>query len=173
MTLNGRWQIQADADLAYYESRLGSSGLFLNKSDVAKYSYVNTWTGNRSKAAAAYSVTLAVVPNVTDFSREALWTERQMWFALDAAVKYHPTSGDLTALVAQKPIIGQSDSVCTGRGAPPYTRHEGGWPGGTQPTDLVTSPWMAAFYFQSACLYMEKDNSVANQIRRQASPYFD
>jgi len=175
MTADGRWQLQADQDLAYYESRLGSNGLFLNKGDDAKYSYVHTWSTNTAKAQAAYQATLAAVPNVADFSGAALWTERQMWFALDAAVKYYVVSGNASALVRAKAIVDQWDTVCAGRGAPlvTYTRHEGGGPGGTQPTDLVTSPWMAALYFQAARLYMEAVPAVAPQIRRQASDYFD
>jgi hypothetical protein len=65
--------------------------------------------------------------------------------------------------------------VCAGRKAPlvTYTQHEGGGPGGTQPTDLVTSPWMSALYFQAARLYVAKVPAAAAQVQRQASDYFD
>jgi hypothetical protein len=54
-----------------------------------------------------------------------------------------------------------------------YTQHEGGGPGGTTPSDLISSPWMSALYFQAARLYIEKVPSAANQVYRQASDYFD
>ncbi|HRI18029.1 MAG TPA: hypothetical protein PL196_05860, partial [Burkholderiaceae bacterium] len=54
-----------------------------------------------------------------------------------------------------------------------YTKHEGGGPGGSTPTDLVSSPWMSALYFQAARLYIAKVPSAAPQVYRQASDYFD
>jgi hypothetical protein len=72
-------------------------------------------------------------------------------------------------------MVDQWDQACAGRKAPlvSYTRHEGGGPGGTQPTDLVSSPWMSALYFQAAREYIAKVPSASNQVYRQASDYFD
>ena len=55
MTGDARWQTQANTDLAYYESRLSSAGIFLNKVGEAdtKYSYVHPWSANIAKQTAA------------------------------------------------------------------------------------------------------------------------
>lgn len=177
MTGSARWQAQAVADLAYYESRLSAAGIFLNKSGEAdtKYSYVHPWSTNAAKQAAAYDATVAGFPNVANLAPGALWTERELWVALNAAVHYHTFSGAAAALVRAQAMLDQWDAVCAGRKAPlvTYTQHEGGGPGGTQPTDLVTSPWMSALYFQAARLYVAKVPGAAAQVRRQASDYFD
>jgi hypothetical protein len=72
-------------------------------------------------------------------------------------------------------VLNQWDAVCNGRGAPlvTYTQHEGGGPGGTQPTDLVTSPWMSALYFQAAREVATRIPALAAQVHRQANDYFD
>jgi hypothetical protein len=72
-------------------------------------------------------------------------------------------------------MVDQWDAVAAGRGAPlvSYTLHEGGGPGGTTPTDLVTSPWQSALYFQAARLYIQQVPAAAPQVYRQASDYFD
>src|SRR5690606_27624814 len=54
-----------------------------------------------------------------------------------------------------------------------YTQHEGGGPGGSSPTDLITSPWMAALYFQAARLYIARNHVASTQVYTQASNYFD
>jgi hypothetical protein len=172
-----RWQAQAQNDLAYYESRLSANGIFLNKAGDfdTKYSYVHTWSSNPAKQTAAYNATVAGFPNVANLSPSAMWTERQLWVALEAAVKYHTTAGGDGPLARAQAMVDQWDAVCAGRGAPlvTYTQHEGGGPGGTRPTDLVTSPWMAALYFQAARAYAQRLPAVTAQVHRQASDYFD
>ena len=60
------------------------------------------------------------------------------------------------------------------RPAPTYTQHEGGGPGGTTPTDPISSPWMSALYFQAARLYIVAGAFGGLPDRyRQASDYFD
>jgi hypothetical protein len=177
MTGSTRWQAQAASDLAYYESRLSAAGIFLNKSgeEDTKYSYVHPWSGSTAKQTAAYNATVAGFPNVANLSPGSLWTERELWVALNAAVKYHTVANAPAALARAQAMVDQWDAVCAGRKAPlvTYTQHEGGGPGGTQPTDLVTSPWMSALYFQAARLYVEKVPGAAGQVHRQASDYFD
>jgi hypothetical protein len=177
LTGDPRWQAQAQSDLAYYESRMSPSGIFLNKGGEqdTKYSYVHPWSTNTAKAAAAYAATVQGFPNVANLSGGALWTERELWVALNAAVKYHSVSNDPATLTRAQAMIDQWDAVSAGRKAPlvSYTRHEGGGPGGTTPTDLVSSPWMSALYFQAARLYILKVPSAAAQVHRQASDYFD
>lgn len=171
-----RWQAQAQSDLAYYESRLGADGIFLNKGGGdTKYSYVHTWSGNAGKQQAAYDATVAGFPDTADLSPGALWTERELWVALDAAVKFHALNGGSAPLARAQAMVDQWDAVCAGRGAPlvSYTQHEGGGPGGTRPTDPVTSPWMAALYFQAARAYLQAAPARAAQVHRQASGYFD
>jgi len=172
-----RWQTQAQDDLAYYESRLSAAGIFLNKTGEAdtKYSYVHTWSSNLAKQAAAYNATVAGFPDVANIGPDSLWTERELWVALDAAVKYHAVAGGNAPLARAQAMVDQWDAVCAGRRAPlvTYTQHEGGGPGGTRPTDLVTSPWMSALYFQAARAYVQRAPSAAAQVHRQASDYFD
>lgn len=171
-----RWQVQALSDLAYYESRLGADGIFLNKGGGdTKYSYVHTWSGNPGKQLAAYGATEAGFPNVADLSAGTLWTERELWVALDAAVKLHTVAGGSATVARAQAMVDQWDAVCAGRRAPlvTYTQHEGGGPGGTRPTDPVTSPWMAALYFQAARAYLQAAPARAAQVHRQASDYFD
>ena len=117
---------------------------------------------------------MAGFPN-TYSAGAGLWTERELWVALNAAVKYHTVSGSSAALSRAQAMIDQWDQVCAGRKAPlvTYTQHEGGGPGGSTPTDLISSPWMSALYFQAARLYIQKVPSAANQVYRQASDYFD
>jgi hypothetical protein len=177
MTGSARWRAQADSDLAYYESRLNAAGFFMNKTgeDDTKYSYVHTWGASAAKRTAAFDATVAGFPDVFNPSSPVLWTERELWVALDAASKYHAVTGSAAALARGQAMLDQWDAACAGRKAPlvSYTRHEGGGPGGSQPPDLVTSPWMAALYFQAARLYIARALAATAQVQRQASDYFD
>jgi hypothetical protein len=181
MTQATRWQQQATSDLAYYESRLDANGIFMNKTgeDDTKYSYVHPWSTSSAKNQAAYNATVQGWPNTANLAAGALWTERELWVALNAAVQMHASSNDAATRSAAharaQAMLDQWDSVCAGRKAPlvTYTQHEGGGPGGTQPTDLVSSPWMSALYFQAARVYAQQRPSAAAQVHRQASDYFD
>ena len=180
LTGNPRWQAQANGDLAYYQSRMDANGIFLNTGGEqdTKYSYVHPWSTNPNNAViaqAAYNATVQGFASVANLANATLWTERELWVALNAAVKYHDVSAAPATLVRAQAIVDQWDTVAAGRGAPlvTYTKHEGGGPGGTQPTDLVNSPWMSALYFQAARLYALKVPTAAVQVHRQASNYFD
>ena len=177
MTGDARWTTQASSDLAYYESRLSAGGIFLNKVGEAdtKYSYVHDWSANGAKQSAAYQATVDGSPDVADLNSIGLWTEREVWVGLNAAVHYHAVAHDSASLARAQAMVDQWDAVAAGRGAPlvTYTLHEGGGPGGTTPTDLVTSPWQAALYFQAARLYLQAVPNKATQVYHQASDYFD
>lgn len=176
MTGDSAWQQIAAAELAYYESRISAQGYFRNKpGDDIKYSYVHAWSPNRALQRVVYDATVAAWGNEPPSGAQSMWTERQVWIALDAASKFHQITGEQAALARAQAILNQWDTVCAGRGAPlvSYTRHEGGGPGGTQPTDLVTSPWMSALYFQAARALAARVPSFAAQVHRQASDYFD
>lgn len=174
-----KWCDQAQSDLAYYQSRISPAGYFMNKTgeDDTKYGYVHPWSTRADNAAIAkriYDASVAGWPN--SYSPGAgLWTERELWVAMKAAIRYHDISGDPAALARAQSQVDQWDQVAAGRKAPlvTYTQHEGGGPGGTQPGDLVTSPWMAALYFQAAREYIAKVPAAAPQVYRQASDYFD
>jgi len=176
LTGAAKYEQQAQSDLAYYESRLDANGIFMNKTgeEDTKYSYVHPWSTNRAKQDAAYAAAQAGFPD--NFSPTAgLWTERELWVRLNAAVNYHDVNPTTAVLGNAQAMVNQWDQVCAGRKAPlvTYTQHEGGGPGGTQPGDLVTSPWMSALYFQAARKYIAKVPSAAAQVYRQASDYFD
>jgi len=176
LTGDVRWKKQAESDLAYYESRLSPQGFFLNKTGEqdTKYSYVHTW-GSAAKAKAAYDATAAGWPSAVNMATIPMWTEREVWVALDAAVKYYTLSSDSAALARAKAMVKQWDDVRGSNGAPlpTYTQHEGGGPGGTTPTDPVSSPWMSALYFQAARLYIASVPADATIVYKQASDYFD
>lgn len=173
-----RWCDQAQNDLAWYQARIDAQGIFTPKGGGdTKYSYVHPWSTRADNAAIAkrvYDATVADWPNSYTPSA-ALWTERELWVALKAAIRYHDISSDAAALVRAKAQVDQWDQVSAGRGAPlvTYTQHEGGGPGGTQPTDLVSSPWMSALYFQAAREFIAKVPAAAPQVYKQASDYFD
>lgn len=175
MTGNARWQTQAHADLAYYESRLRADGIFMNKTgeDDTKYCYVHAWSASLAKQTAAYQATVNGFPDLAPAT--GLWTERELWVALQAAVNYQQVAPATIVLARCQAMLDQWDAMCASRKAPlvTYTRHEGGGPGGTQPTDLVTSPWMSALYFQAARRYATMVPAAAAQVQRQASDYFD
>ncbi|MBR8834651.1 MAG: hypothetical protein DSM106950_11580 [Stigonema ocellatum SAG 48.90 = DSM 106950] len=177
MTHDVRWDAKAAVDLYYYESRLSADGIFLNKQGEpdTKYSYVHVTGSTAAKQLAAYNATVAGFPSTPVLTSGHLWNERELWVALDAAVKYQAATKDPASLERGQAMVNQWDTVCAGRKAPlvSYTLHEGGRPDGSQPTDLVSSPWMSALYFQSARLYALQKPSAANQIHRQASDYFD
>lgn len=176
MTNDPRWQQEALSLLSYYESRLSPAGIFLNKTgeDDTKYSYVHAWGGSDAKAEAAYRATVAGFPDTFN-PGAGLWTERELWVRLNAAVAFHDRTGAAEALINAQQMVDQWDQACADRKAPlvTYTQHEGGGPGGTEPTDLVSSPWMSALYFQAARLYALKVPAATPQVYRQAANYFD
>lgn len=186
MTNDPQWKAQADSDFAFYAARIGADGVFTPKgAGDTKYSYVTPFVlagtltaAQRAAADRIYQAWAADWPNVASLGNAALWTERENGLALEAAVSYYRLTGNAAALVRAQALLDQWDAVVvqTGNlGAPrvSYTKHEGGGPGGSQPTDPVSSPWMAALYFQAARQFVAVQPSAAPQVHRQVSAYFD
>src|SRR5690606_42052504 len=64
-----------------------------------------------------YAASVAGWPN--SYSPGAgLWTERELWVALKAAIRYHDISGDAAALARAQSQVDQWDQVAAGRKAP-------------------------------------------------------
>lgn len=186
MTNDPQWKTLADSDFAYYAARIGSDGVFTPKGGGdTKYSYVTPFVlagtltaAQRAAADRIHQAWLADWPNTASLASAALWTERENGLALEAAVSYYRLTGNAAALVRAQALLDQWDAVVvqTGNlGAPrvSYTKHEGGGPGGSTPTDPTSSPWMAALYFQAARQFVMVQPSAAAQVHRQVSAYFD
>lgn len=173
----------AISDLRYYASHINASGYFDCKTGEAdtKYLYVTPFltyerlTGDQSlrPVAARLYAQSAQGFDVTYSPGAALWTERELGLHGEAALAYYELTGDTQALARAAAMIRQWSDVASGTGAPlvSYTQHEGGGPGGTQPTDLINSPWMSAFYFQFARRYWQVTGDQV--VLEQASRYFD
>lgn len=166
LTGDQRWLTKFQSDLAWYEARIDAGGIFTPKGeDDTKYSYVTPFL------LAGRPISDPVIQRIAarwkaewpdNFNRSTVfWTEREMAFALEAAVGV----GDTARIAA---LLNHWDAACID-GAPQvtYTQHEGGGPGGTQPTNLTNSPWMSALYFQAA----RRVNNT--QAKQQVSRYFD
>ncbi|MEQ1685473.1 MAG: hypothetical protein ABL916_17655 [Burkholderiaceae bacterium] len=186
LTNDLQWRSQFVDDFAWYASKIGADGVFTPKgANDTKYGYITPFVlaqaagvlTNEQRAAAdrINGGWLADWPNVANLAGGALWTEREMAFSLEATLGYYELTANASSLIRAQALLDQWDTVCAGRGAPlvSYTKHEGGGPGGTQPTDLCTSPWMAALYFQAARRLAEDVPGMAPQINAQASAYFD
>jgi hypothetical protein len=182
MTGNTRWRDQFLVDFAFYRAHIDAQGIFTPKgSGDTKYGYVTPFvlyekaTGDqqyRPIARRIYDSWIREWPN--DFQPNAsMWTERELAFALEAAVAWYEMTGEAAALTRSAALVNQWTVASGSVGAPlvTYTQHEGGGPGGTTPTNLTNSPWMSALYFQAARRYYEISNS--SEVLAQASRYAD
>lgn len=176
-TLTGdtRWRDQFLNDFAWYRQRIDAGGIFTPKGNGdTKYSYVTPFvlyeqlTGDAQYRPIAQRIAAAWVREWPDtFNRGSLfWTEREMAFALEAAVSWRELSGEGDARIAA--LLNHWDAASID-GVPQvtYTQHEGGGPGGTTPQNLTASPWMAALYFQAA------RRVGGAQVQAQLSRYAD
>lgn len=179
-----RWYDQFVMDLEYYASQITDRGYFGPKvrrgEEDTKYGYTRPFvlyereTGDtryRAVAERVYRASLTGFDNV--YSPGGLWTEREMWIHMETALSWYELSGDLQALARAKALVTQWSTMAGERGAPmvSYDQHEGGGPGGTHISTLVSSPWMAALYFQAARHYYEITGE--REVLAQASAYFD
>lgn len=182
MTGNTRWRDQFLVDFAFYRAHIDAQGIFTPKgSGDTKYGYVTPFmlyekaTGDqqyRPIARRIYDSWIREWPN--DFEPNAsMWTEREIAFALEAAVAWYEMTGEAAALTRSAALVNQWTVASGSVGAPlvTYTQHEGGGPGGTSPTNLTNSPWMSALYFQAARRYYEISNN--SEVLAQASRYAD
>lgn len=176
------YRTQAISDTQYFASHINAQGYFDCKTGEADTKYLVTRpfltyeraTGDqslRAAAARAYSQS-AQGFDVTYSPSQGLWTEREVGIHGDAALAYYELTGDTQALARAAALVKQWTDMA-GQGVPlvSYTQHEGGGPGGSTPTDPVSSPWMAAMYFQFARNYWQVTGD--EQVLRQVSQYFD
>ena len=182
LTGDPRWRAQFLADFAWYRTRIDGNGIFTPKGGGdTKYGYVTPFalyerlTGDSQYRPIAKRIYDAWVrewsPSFQPGGGAQLWTEREMGFALEAAVSWYEISGEAAALNRAAAIVQQWKTASGSVGAPlvTYTQHEGGGPGGTTPTSLTNSPWMSALYFQAARRYFEISND--SEVLLQASRY--
>ena len=178
-----RWRAKFLSDFTYYRTHIDAQGIFTPKgSGDTKYGYVTPFvlyerlTGDaqyRPIAKRIYDAWIREWPDVANLASASLWTEREIAFALEAAVGWYDLTGDPAALARANALVLQWTTVSGAAGAPlvTYTKHEGGGPGGTTPTELVNSPWMSALYFQAARRLHEETGNT--EVLVQASRYFD
>ncbi len=182
LTSDTRWRDQFLSDFAWYRERIDAQGIFTPKgSNDTKYGYVTPFllyermAGDqqyRPIAERIYDSWIREWPD--DFDPAALlWTERELAFALEAAVSWYEMTGSAAALARAQALVNQWTAASGSAGAPlvTYTQHEGGGPGGTEPTNLTNSPWMSGLYFQAARRYFALTNDA--EVLAQASRYAD
>lgn len=183
-----RWYQQFLTDFAYYRNHIGDDGYFTPKTGEkdTKYGYVTPFLlYEKETGDAQYRPIAERIYNtwLKDFSstykpQSSFWTEREIAFVLEAAVSWYELTGDAAALTRANALVSQWTVMAdAGNGVPLVTidKHEGG--GGSQ---LITSPWMSAFYFQvSRRLYALTGNTeILQQVIRYADwmetyGYFD
>jgi hypothetical protein len=180
---DARFRQTAADELRFYAGHINASGIFDCKTGEADTKYLNVrpfvlyerLTGDQSLRPAA---TRLYAQSATGFaaappSGGGLWTEREVGIHGDAALAYYELTGNTQALARAASLVRHWSDMAGTVGAPQvtYTQHEGGGPGGTQPTNLTNSPWMSAIYFQFARNYWQITGDEA--VLRQASAYFD
>ena len=175
LTGDTRWRDKFLSDFAWYRQRIDAQGIFTPKgAGDTKYSYVTPFllyerlTGDAQFRPVAQRIKDAWQREWPDsFNRgTSFWTEREMAFALEAAVSWRELTGEGTARI--NALLNHWDAASID-GVPQvtYTQHEGGGPGGTTPQNLTASPWMAALYFQAA------RRVGGSQVNEQLSRYAD
>ena len=181
LTGNSRWSDQFLSDFAYYRARIDSQGVFTPKGGGdTKYSYVTPFalyeklTGDRQYRPIAKRIYDAWVREwPSNYSPgTAFWTEREIAFALEAAVSWYEMTGEAAALTRATALVNQWKAVSGTAGAPLHTLAQHGEDYGSPwATMKMTSSWMAALYFQAARRYYALTNSV--EVLAQVSKYAD
>lgn len=175
LTGDSRWRERFLSDFAWYRQRIDAGGVFTPRGNGdTKYSYATPFvlyqreTGDAQFRHIAKRINDVWVREWPDnFDRSAgFWTEREIAFALEAAVSWRELTGEGESRISA--LLNHWDAACID-GVPQvtYTQHEGGGPGGTTPQNLTASPWMAALYFQAA------RRVGGRQVQQQVSRYFD
>ena len=109
-----------------YYGYVDSTGNFILKSGDTKYLYVDgaVWyehrTGNQSlrpKAQAIYQRWLSALPS-TYSSAQGFWTEREIAYALGAALGWYELTNDSAALARARALVQQWASMSSATGAP-------------------------------------------------------
>ena len=140
-----------------YYANIDARGQFLLKPDDGKYAYVDgaVWyefeTGDRrfrSQAEAIYHMWLAEIPSHYSPALR-IWTEREIAYALGAALGWYELSQDPAAMARARALIQQWAEMSAGSGAPLHTlaQHQEEFEPPWGPRRM-TSPWMAALFFE-------------------------
>jgi hypothetical protein len=181
LTGDQRWKDKFLSDFAWYRARIDAGGIFTPKGqDDSKYSYVRPFyyyeqlTGDtqyRPIAKRIHDRWLAEFPNTYSTS-QGIWTEREIAFALDAAIFYHKITGDAAALNRSAALVAQWSTISAQTGAPLHTLEQHGeeFPPSTYAAMKMTSSWMSALYFQAAREYYDLtgNQEVLTQVSRYA-----
>jgi hypothetical protein len=140
-----------------YYGYVDTSGNFILKSGDTKYLYVDgaVWyehrTGDRSlrpKAEAIYRRWLTALPSSYSTS-QGFWTEREIAYALGAALGWYELTNDAAALARARALVQQWASMSAATGAPLHTLSQHGENSSSPYGSLrMTSPWMAALFFE-------------------------
>jgi hypothetical protein len=102
----------------------------------------------------------------------SFWTEREAAFALAAAVGWYELSSDPAALTRARALVAMWDSMSSSSGAPLHTLQQHGEEfDAPYATMRMTSPWMAALWFE----YLQRYHRITQDAAalRIASRYGD
>lgn len=179
-TGNTRWRDLFLTYFNFYRTHIDAQGIFTPKGfGDTKYSYVTPFllyereTGDnqyRPIAKRIYDTWAAELPN--NYSTGiGLWTEREIGFALEAAVSYYELTGEAAALTRARALLNHWDQVCGTNPVPLHTLEQHGEEfGNAWATRRMTSPWMSGLYFQAALRlhHLAGDTQPLNQIARYA-----
>jgi hypothetical protein len=145
-----------------YYSLVDANGEFTLKPGDAKYAYTDgaVWYEHetakptfRAQAKAVYELWLREWPRSYSPS-QGFWTEREIAFALAAALGWYELSGDAAALARARELVTQWGTMAQDSGAPLHTlrQHQEEF----EPpyaARRMTSPWMAALFLEHLQTY--------------------
>lgn len=180
-TGDAKWRTLFHQYFTFYRQRIDAAGIFTPKgSGDTKYSYVTPFllyerdsgdTQYRAIAKRIHDAWVAEFPNAWSPGL-GLWTEREIGLALEAAVAYYDLTREPAALARANALVAQWSSLSAATGAPLHTLQQHGeefsepWA-----SRMMSSPWMAALYFQAARrLHALTGNT---EVLAQASRYAD
>ena len=162
-----------------YYAQIDEQGWFVLKSGDAKYSYIDgaVWyeheTGDqrfRPKAAAIYKRWLREMPVLYSPSLH-FWTEREIAYALAAALGWYELTGNPEAITRARDMIQQWITMSSVTGAPLHTlaQHQEEFEPPYGPRQM-TSPWMSALFFEQVKTYhrLTKDRRALQMIAAYA-----
>jgi hypothetical protein len=150
-----------------YYAMIDDHGNFALKPGDAKYSYIDgaVWyeheTGDRQfrpKAEGIYRMWLKEMP--AHYSPGLrMWTEREIAYALAAALGWWELTEDEAALKRARELIQQWITMSEGTGAPLHTlaQHQEEFEPPYGPK-MMTSPWMSVFFFEQVKVYYRLTN---------------
>jgi hypothetical protein len=181
LTGDPRWSDQFLTDFAWYRQRIDSQGIFKPKGGGdTKYSYVTPFalyeklTGDQQYRPIAKRIYDAWVREwpANYNPGTSFWTEREMGFALEAAVSWYEMTSDPAALSRATALVNQWTAISGSQGVPLHTLAQHGEEYEAPYASMkMTSTWMSALYFQAARRFYAISNSA--QVLEQVSKYAD